>query len=296
MTATKNDQISRYLATAPPAISGQGGDIQTFRVACALYNGFALSEEETFTWLKAYNQKCLPPWSDPRLAYKASQATKVTHQKPRGYLLESEDDEQALVPPQTPQATFFVNLGRDRHTCHRKEPTSLNVHTPDPPHAESTCTTYGKYGVETKIKDLRKPGSDKHTSGQQPTPAPQTADELARVAREVDKLAAAGAIQTTEDLAFYARLVELFGATFIGKHSDVAGPPNGHTSERIVLSHEQLVPEPPPGLSARERMKFYERDLEQTFGKEFIIADRDYQPPGVHTRSSAREKKRSPRP
>jgi hypothetical protein len=57
------------------------------------------------------------------------------------------------------------------------------------------------------------------------------------------------------------------------------------------LSPEQLVPEPPPGLSAREKMEFYEADLEDAIGAEYI--DRDYQPPAFPARNSSPKKKRN---
>ena len=52
------ERISRYLDTTPPCIAGQGGDLQLFKVACSLYNGFALTEAETVAWLVIYNRKC----------------------------------------------------------------------------------------------------------------------------------------------------------------------------------------------------------------------------------------------
>jgi hypothetical protein len=39
-------RIGAYLAKVPGAVSGSGGHDQTFRVACALINGFPLGEDE----------------------------------------------------------------------------------------------------------------------------------------------------------------------------------------------------------------------------------------------------------
>jgi hypothetical protein len=84
---TKSQRIEAYLAATPGAVSGQDGHGQTFAVACALYNGWDLTEEEVLSWLKTYNVKCDPPWSERELAHKAAQAAKATHQKKRGCLL-----------------------------------------------------------------------------------------------------------------------------------------------------------------------------------------------------------------
>ena len=68
---TKEDRIAKYLEAIPAAVAGSGGHKQTFKVACVLYNGWALSEKETLAWLKIYNAKCEPPWSDKELEHKA---------------------------------------------------------------------------------------------------------------------------------------------------------------------------------------------------------------------------------
>jgi hypothetical protein len=157
MSADKNEQIIRYLAAVPPAIAGQGGDNQTFKVACALYNGFALSEEETLTWLRAYNKKCEPPWPDPRLAYKASEAAKAAYQKPRGHLLRDQDDQPGAKLPKTPQASGSVDLKKHGHTCHTQNATPPLITIPKESFSASKhLKVYGKYGVKTKINDLQK--------------------------------------------------------------------------------------------------------------------------------------------
>jgi hypothetical protein len=55
------DRIQTYLDAIPPAISRLGGHDQTFKVACRLVNGFALSPEQAIHWLRVYNGKCDPP-------------------------------------------------------------------------------------------------------------------------------------------------------------------------------------------------------------------------------------------
>jgi len=51
----------RYLAAVPPAISGQHGDVHTFRVCCRLVRGFALDDRDALELLSAWNARCLPP-------------------------------------------------------------------------------------------------------------------------------------------------------------------------------------------------------------------------------------------
>jgi hypothetical protein len=92
------ERINRYLDAVPPCIAGQGGDNQLFKVACALYNGFALTEAETVAWLVIYNRKCEPMWPATRLQYKAEQAANTSHEKVRGYLLGGEIHHTAPLP------------------------------------------------------------------------------------------------------------------------------------------------------------------------------------------------------
>ena len=86
------ERIKAYIEAVPPAIAGQGGDQQTFDLACRLYQGFALTEEQTLAYLRIYNAKCVPPWSEKELAHKAGQAAKANHQKPRGHLIAAGED------------------------------------------------------------------------------------------------------------------------------------------------------------------------------------------------------------
>jgi hypothetical protein len=109
--------------------------------------------------------------------------------------------------------------------------------------------------------------------------------EAQRIAGELVKLHRDGAIKSEQDAEFYASVLKVFDATYEATTAPAI-------PERIVggLSPEQLVSEPPPGLSARERMEFYQADLADAIGEEYI--DHDYQPPAVHTRSSSPTKKR----
>jgi DNA primase RepB-like protein len=61
------ERALRYVARVPPAITGQHGDVHTFRVCCRLVRGFALGEEEALAVLEAWNAQCCPPWDDADL-------------------------------------------------------------------------------------------------------------------------------------------------------------------------------------------------------------------------------------
>ena len=77
-----------YLQRCPPAVSGQFGHKATFRVACLLVQGFALSEAEALGLLREWNQTCRPPWSEAELAYKVASALAAPSKNPIGYLRE----------------------------------------------------------------------------------------------------------------------------------------------------------------------------------------------------------------
>jgi putative DNA primase/helicase len=82
-----HERIERYIDACPPAISGQRGHDQTFRVACILVQGFDLSPEDASPFMARYNQRCEPPWSEGELNHKVRDADRAPGNKPRGYLL-----------------------------------------------------------------------------------------------------------------------------------------------------------------------------------------------------------------
>jgi hypothetical protein len=86
--ANLDERVKDYLHECDPAISGQGGHITTYRVACQVGNGFALSPNQLLEAMHYYNQKCEPPWSEKELKHKVDEALKAQHNKPRGYLLD----------------------------------------------------------------------------------------------------------------------------------------------------------------------------------------------------------------
>lgn len=93
-TARVEERAVKYIARMEPAISGQGGHLATWRVACALARGFGLSEERTFRILwHDYNPRCEPRWSEKELRHKAKQAQKAN--LPFGYLLNEPPPDRA---------------------------------------------------------------------------------------------------------------------------------------------------------------------------------------------------------
>lgn len=66
----------RYIAAIPPAISGQHGDVMTFRLCCRLVRGFSLSDAEALDVMSEWNTRCQPPWTTRELHDKLSAARK----------------------------------------------------------------------------------------------------------------------------------------------------------------------------------------------------------------------------
>ena len=53
-----------WMREQPPAVAGEAGHNQTFKVACGLFRHFGLTGEEAWPILQEYNDTCVPPWSD----------------------------------------------------------------------------------------------------------------------------------------------------------------------------------------------------------------------------------------
>lgn len=62
-----------YLAQMPPAISGSGGHAKTFDAVCRIVERVT-SEEDAWTVLCEYNERCQPPWSERELRHKLDDA------------------------------------------------------------------------------------------------------------------------------------------------------------------------------------------------------------------------------
>jgi hypothetical protein len=80
-----------YLDRIPPAISGSGGHSQTYAAATAMVHGFGLDSETAFALLwDRYNPRCQPPWSEKELRHKVSDADSKAHDRPHGWLRDSQ--------------------------------------------------------------------------------------------------------------------------------------------------------------------------------------------------------------
>ncbi len=87
-------RAAAYLDRVPPAISGSGGHAQTYAAATAMVHGFGLDPEAAFTLLRdLYNPRCQPPWSDKELRHKISDAAGKPHDRPFGWLRDTERTE-----------------------------------------------------------------------------------------------------------------------------------------------------------------------------------------------------------
>jgi hypothetical protein len=82
---TRQKLAREYIAQMPAAVEGNGGDQETFSVACQLVLGFHLTVDQALPLLKEYNQRCRPPWNEDQLRHKLEEADKKDGE--RGYLL-----------------------------------------------------------------------------------------------------------------------------------------------------------------------------------------------------------------
>jgi hypothetical protein len=80
------ERARRYVASIPPAVAGDHGDANTFRVCCRLVRGFALGDEDALAVLSEWNVRCEPPWSIPELRLKL-QGARLYGREPVGGLL-----------------------------------------------------------------------------------------------------------------------------------------------------------------------------------------------------------------
>lgn len=84
------ERARRYLAALPPAVSGQHGDVTTFRACCRLVRGFLLSDNDALALLHEWNSRCEPPWTERELVDKIVRARRYGRE-PLGGLLEARD-------------------------------------------------------------------------------------------------------------------------------------------------------------------------------------------------------------
>lgn len=84
-----------YLDAMPPAISGSGGHSACYTAATTLVHGFALPPERALAILEQhYNPRCDPPWSIKELQHKVDDAANKQHERPCGWLRESNNEIQ----------------------------------------------------------------------------------------------------------------------------------------------------------------------------------------------------------
>ena len=223
---TTAERIGRYIGKIPGAVSGNGGHSQTFKVAMVLFNGFGCSEAETLEWLRHYNSKCEPPWSEAELRHKARSAAEAAYDKPRGWMLTSKRFSHVrLRVPVFPGKSCPVA----RHGCHGSFPLQTQLrgdsytHKRDTPElareSESTVAN-----VAAKRYCIAKPDATDETVPSEPVepnPTENSADfnEARRIADELLKLHRDGAIKGPADASFYANLIHTFGATYTKANS-----------------------------------------------------------------------------
>jgi hypothetical protein len=80
------EREKRYLASLPPAIAGQNGDVHTFRTCCRLVRGFALNDDQALHALEEWNARCQPPWSPEELLDKLRRAARYGREPVGGLL------------------------------------------------------------------------------------------------------------------------------------------------------------------------------------------------------------------
>lgn len=154
------ERARRYVAKIPPAVAGQHGHDQTFAVACALVQGFALAATEASVLLSEYNTRCLPPWSDRELAHKLASAEQAAPPaEGRGHLA------TAQFTPVSPRPVTETSLRVDHGTTFDDatqfetflracfEPADVLSIAPGTLHAESERAIPEHGGVNTLSRD-----------------------------------------------------------------------------------------------------------------------------------------------
>ena len=72
---TRKSRAESYLRRMPPAVEGDGGDVQTFKATCVVVRDFAVDNfADAMDVLQAWNAGCSPPWEESDLAAKVRSA------------------------------------------------------------------------------------------------------------------------------------------------------------------------------------------------------------------------------
>jgi hypothetical protein len=269
---TTAERIGRYIGKIPGAVSGNGGHSQTFKVAMVLFNGFGCSEAETLEWLRHYNSKCEPPWSEAELRHKARSAAEAAYDKPRGWMLTSNRFSQVrLQVPVFPGKSCPVA----RHGCHGSFPLPTQLRGDSYTHrrrdtpvlarkSESTVANVAATGNAPRNHDATDETVPSQPVEQNPT-AKNSADfkEARRIADELLKLDRDGAIKGAADASFFARLIRDFCATYTAPRRTAAPDPAGPYVP-IAMQRVRV----PSGLSSEERQSFLQKDLDDAIADE----------------------------
>jgi hypothetical protein len=64
---SRRGRVRAYLSKIAPAVAGEHGNQRTFRLACHLVRGFALTDDEALDALGLWNSQCAPPWTGAEL-------------------------------------------------------------------------------------------------------------------------------------------------------------------------------------------------------------------------------------
>jgi hypothetical protein len=87
LPATRSVERARaFLQCVDPAVTGQQGDLRTFRVCCRIVRGFDLSDDEAVRALSEWNARCEPPWSERELRQKVTNARRYGRELQGGLL------------------------------------------------------------------------------------------------------------------------------------------------------------------------------------------------------------------
>lgn len=92
-----------WLAYAPPAIEGQGGDNRTYETSARLVRDYALTDETAFELLAhTWNERCEPPWPLEQLWHKVQNASAYGQGTLGGALPEAFFSGVKVIPTPTP--------------------------------------------------------------------------------------------------------------------------------------------------------------------------------------------------
>jgi hypothetical protein len=97
MAILGEERFEAYIDGCDPAVSGQGGSVKTLMVAEKMVVGFGLSDSLAMKYLRRYNERCRPLWTEKELLHKVQSAKKNPKGRVRGYLLA--DSANKLVLP-----------------------------------------------------------------------------------------------------------------------------------------------------------------------------------------------------